>query len=193
MRDRGRGRERWCTESCHWCENSMDGSQTLEAIFTSSAKSDRLPPPAPSRISAALSHEHTSLFLHFIPARSSRYCSSKYPNNMLFFQNLDVSVSLAWWGWKWHQMAVWFATQCACNMFCYERSGKCEQIQTMIRVLGFCFFCFFLAGAAGNFFRVSSLCFMLVVCRPSCPEKKLCKNRTGTLCKEPKSAENNLH
>lgn len=28
----------------------------------------------------------------------------------------------------------------------------------------------FLAGAAGNFFRVSSLCFMLVVCHPSCPK-----------------------
>lgn len=28
----------------------------------------------------------------------------------------------------------------------------------------------FLAGAAGNFFRVSSLRFMSVVCHPSCPE-----------------------
>ena len=47
---------------------------------------------------------HTSLFLHSIPARP-RDCSSKYPNNMLFFQSWK-SVSLAWWGWKWHQIAV---------------------------------------------------------------------------------------
>lgn len=46
-------------------------------------------------------------------------------------------------------------------MFCYERSGKSEQIQNMISV--------FLAGAAGNFFRVSSLCFMLVVLSPKLP------------------------
>lgn len=171
----------------------MDGSQTLEAIFTSSANSDRLPPPAPSRISAALSHEHTSLFLHFIPARSSRYCSSKYPNNMLFFQNLDVSVSLAWWGWKWHQMAVWFATQCARNMFCYERSGKCEQIQTMIRVWVFLFFFSFwrVPPETSSEFQVCASCWLFVA--QAAPKKKLCKNRTGTLCTEPKSAENNLH
>lgn len=96
--------ERWCSESCHWCENSMEGSQTLEAIFTSSANSDRLPSAQRRRISAALSLIRSSLFLHFIPARP-RYCSSKYPNNMLFFQSWK-SVSLAWWGWKWHQMAV---------------------------------------------------------------------------------------
>ncbi len=134
MREKGREGWRWCSESCHWCENSMERRQTLEAIFTSSANSDRLPPARLRRISASLPHMRTSLFLHFIPARS-RHCSSKYPNNMLFFLSW-ISASLAWWGWKRHQMAVQSVKQRAQNMFCYERTGKSEQIQNM----PFCFF-----------------------------------------------------
>ena len=76
-------------------ENNMERSQTLEAIFTSSASTDRLPSAPLRRISATLSLAHTFLLLHSIPARS-RHCSSKYPNNMLFFQSL-ISMSLARW------------------------------------------------------------------------------------------------
>lgn len=79
----------------------MDGRQTLEAIFTSSANSDRLPPPAPSRISAALSHERTSLFPHFHPSQIiGCHCSSKYPNNMLFFSKLGCISELSMMGLK---------------------------------------------------------------------------------------------
>lgn len=79
----------------------MDGRQTLEAIFTSSANSDRLPPPAPSRISAALSHERTSLFPHFHPSQTiGCHCSSKYPNNMLFFSKLGCISELSMMGLK---------------------------------------------------------------------------------------------
>lgn len=126
------GRERWCTESCHWCENSMDGRQTLEAIFTSSANSDRLPPPAPSRISAALSHERTSLFPHFHPSQTiGCHCSSKYPNNMLFFSKLGCISELSMMGLKMTSNGpVWFSLhRVARNMFGYERSGKRERIQ----------------------------------------------------------------
>lgn len=79
----------------------MDGRQTLEAIFTSSANSNRLPPPAPSRISAALSHERTSLFPHFHPSQTiGCHCSSKYPNNMLFFSKLGCISELSMMGLK---------------------------------------------------------------------------------------------
>lgn len=64
----------------------MEGSQTLEAIFTSPARSDSLPSAPLRRISAHLS---LTLFPHFIPARS-RDCSSKNPNNMLFFSKVDI-------------------------------------------------------------------------------------------------------
>lgn len=125
-------REGWCGERCHWCESSMEGSQTLEAIFTSSASSDRLPSALLRRISTAHSLTHTSLFLHSVPARS-RYCSSKSPNNMLFFQSWK-SVSLAWWSWKRHQMAVLSVPQRVRNMFCCESGAKSKQIQNTIRV-----------------------------------------------------------
>lgn len=79
----------------------MDGRQTLEAIFTSSANSDRLPPPAPSGISAALSHERTSLFPRFHPSQTiGCHCSSKYPNNMLFFSKLGCISELSMMGLK---------------------------------------------------------------------------------------------
>lgn len=156
-REGGKGRERWCTESCHWCENSMDGRQTLEAIFTSSANSDRLPPPAPSRISAALSHERTSLFPHFHPSQTiGCHCSSKYPNNMLFFSKLGCISELSMMGLKMTSNGpVWFSLhRVARNMFGYERSGKRERIQK--KKPREWSFSFRWRAPPENFFRVSS-------------------------------------
>lgn len=70
----------------------MEGSQTLEAIFTSSANSDRLPPPPLSRISAALSHKHTFSTLH--PSQTT-LLFFQVPKQYVIFSKLDISVSLA--------------------------------------------------------------------------------------------------
>lgn len=180
----------------------MDRRQTLEAIFTSSANSNRLPPPAPSRISAALSHEHTSLFPHFHPSQTiGCHCSSKYPNNMLFFSKLGCISELSMMGLKMTSIGPFdFRYTVACNMFRYERSGKRERIQkkkshewSLVSAGG-------LRRKTSSEFRV--WCSAPVVCHPSRlpslhhQQKKrlLRKKKIGwvNLREQPESVENNL-
>lgn len=167
--ERGREGERWCSESCHWCENSMEGSQTLEAIFTSSANSDRLPSAPLRRISATLSLIHTSLFPHFIPARS-RYCSSKYPKQYVILSKLDIS-ELSMMGLKMTSNGCLISyTACPKRVSLWKEWEKVSRSKIWLVFSGGC--CRKLLQS----FKVYASCWLFVT--QAAP--KLFKNRAGT-------------
>lgn len=73
-------------------------------------------------------------------SRSSRSHPFTLSNNMLFCQSWK-SVSLAWWGWKWHQMAFLYLLHGVSKTCCVMKGVEnAVQIQNMIRFFFFSLF-----------------------------------------------------
>lgn len=105
----------------------------------------------PVFLMSALHFFHTS-----IPARPSAATVLPSTQTICYsFQNLDVSVSLAWWGWKWHQMArLIFVTQSRLQHVSLWKEWKTQaDPKKNPRVE----FSFRWRALPENFFRVSSL------------------------------------